>query len=788
MKSSFLNHTGLLLAICAGSSAFAQDATPTVALPSPSPAAVATTAPVDTSTPATPAKIVKPTSTSKTYQDAYVKKDVRGLVSLDFVNVEISEIVKSISEITRRNFIYDEKVRGKITLVSPKPVTVDEAYRAFISALEVKELTVLKIGGLYKIIPIRDMKTQPLASESATGSQDEFITRIIPVQHTNADEISKSLRGLVSKNGDLISYPATNSIILTDSIANIRRITDIIKKLDQKGFQESIQIIKLKYAPASDTAEKITRIFELNAPRNVVPNAQGNIDNNSKVITKVIPDERTNSIIVVANAEGFRRIQELIDQVDRTFIEDTGKGRVHVHYLQYADATELAATLGGVTPARANTSTGRNTSGNGSIFPQGGNAQQTPQVQPAARNTGGGAQLGDDIKITADPFTNALIITASPTDYESLLPIIHKLDIRRPQAFVEAMILEVDINKASEIGIAGNGAGTIKGAKVFGATTFGNNSSVFLPTAGDSLQGLALGVQGSTISIPLSGGENLTIPVFGGFFRALQTSGVVNVLSTPNILTQDNTEAEIVVGQVVPFITAQGRDVNNQPINQVQRENVAITLRLTPQINSSDELTLKIFQENQDLVASADSATLGPTTSKRSAQTTVLVKDGQTITIGGLINDRILDSTSKVPILGDIPLIGWLFKSKSKSKRKTSLVILLTPHIIRYPEDMEKISIRKNQERMDFNKQNLVEEHPGLKQYKLDRDLHVPTTQKKFTPVESTPEVFATPVPTPKAKPEPTTPSRRPEIRMDEPPIAVTPPPEATPLPTEAPK
>ncbi|MCB0308406.1 MAG: type II secretion system secretin GspD [Bdellovibrionales bacterium] len=741
---------------------------------------------VETSAPSSSQKLVRPTSKSNTYEDSYIKKDAKGRVHLDFVNVEISEIVKSISEVTKRNFIFDEKVRGKITLVSPKPVSINEAYRAFISALEVKDLTVIKVGNLYKIVPIRDMKTQPLPSSSATGSYDEFVTRIIPIQHTDANEMSKSLRGLVSKNGDLIAYPATNTLIITDSIANIRRILTIIKKLDQKGFQEGIHVIKLQYAPASDTADKVMKIFELSSQRTpTVPNPNVSTDNNAKFISKVIPDERTNSIIVVANEEGFRRVQELVSQIDRTILEDAAKGRIHVHYLQYADATELSGILSGITPAKSSSSNRGNRNSN--MFTPGGTPPpNSPTVVIGGQ--GGTPLLGEETKINADPYTNSLIITASPSDYESLLPVINKLDIRRPQAFVEAMILEVDIDKASELGTASNLAGTISGSKVFGATTFGSTSSVFLPTDPTSLQGLAVGFQGRTIDIPLAGGESLSIPIFGGFFKALQTNGTVNVLSTPNILTQDNTEAEIVVGQVVPFITAQGRDVNNQPINQIQRENVAITLRLTPQINSSDELTLKIFQESQDLVSGPDVNTFGPTTSKRSAQTTVLVKDGQTVTVGGLINDRIQESTSKVPILGDIPLLGWLFKSKSKTKRKTSLVIFITPHIIRYPEDMERVSIRKNEERMRFNRINGIKEHPGLKSYELDRDLKVPQKQKDSTPKDSPNAQFFqdetpdAPVPSPIQESSDSTQSEETlKPNQPEPPIEMT-------LPEETPK
>lgn len=330
----------------------------------------------------------------------------------------------------------------------------------------------------------------------------------------------------------------------------------------------------------------------------------------------------------------------------------------------------------------------------------------------------------------ADEQTNSLIITSSSSDYQSLIPVINKLDIRTPQAFVEAMILEVDVDKVTDIGVTGN-LGTTYGNKrdqmqVFGATSFGGIlSSINLPTSTSSLQGLVIGSRGRIIDVPLGGGNSLEIPVFGGLFKALQTSGIVNVLSTPNILTRDNKEAEIIVGKKLPFISSQGRDVNNQPINQIQREDVALTLRVKPQINSSDEITLDIFQEIQDIISNSD--IFGPTTSKRSAKTTVLVKNGQTVTIGGLITDRISNTKSKVPLLGDIPLIGWLFRSSNNTKSRVSLMMYLTPSIIRSPEDLEAITLNQNFERKEFMRANRSDEHPGIKHYGLNKDLQAPS-------------------------------------------------------------
>jgi general secretion pathway protein D len=315
--------------------------------------------------------------------------------------------------------------------------------------------------------------------------------------------------------------------------------------------------------------------------------------------------------------------------------------------------------------------------------------------------------------------------------------VINRLDIRRPQAFVEAMIMEVDIDKASDLGVAANG-GQLFGSNdenvVFGATTFGSTSSIALPVTG--AEGLLLGIQGESISIPIGGGETIDVPTFGSVFRALQTDGTINVLSTPTILTRDNMEAEIIVGQVVPFVTTSGRDVNNQPINQIQRENVALTLRVTPQINASNELTMDIFQEIQDLVPGPNIELFGPTTSTRSAKTTVLVKDGQTVSIGGLISDRISTSNSKVPILGDAPLIGWLFRNRSNQKKRLSLMMFLTPHIIRTPEDLEDMTVRKNIQRRKFLEKNRMDDHPAMEKYGLNRSFRA-NDADQVTPANS---------------------------------------------------
>ncbi len=702
------------------------------AIPSPAPSPTPTpsvTVPTQTPEPARSNKKSKSSNSNSTSSnsDDRIKIDEKGKIQMDFVNAEISDLAQSIGELTKRNFIIDDKVRGTITIISPQAITIEEAYQAFISALEVKGFAVTKVGKMNKIVPLREMNKLPIPTdvEFSMGGGDAFVTKLIPISHTRSSDIAKALRFFLTKNGDLVSYEPTNTLIITDSVSNLRRIERIISRLDSTGFQESVNILKLKYAPAVDVAEKIQKIFDLGSGTGIpaaVPPGADEGKGSFQYTSKVIPDERTNSLIIVSNAEGYQKISEIVKMIDKSLEDQIGSGRIHVHPLQYADATELTTTLSGVTAAASKKGT-----------------EKSKNVsQPVVPTTGATVGLlGGDVTIAADDQTNSLIITASANDYQSLIPVINQLDTRRPQAFVEAMILEVNIDKASELGVASNianGFGDTDKVKGFAATSFGSTSSLFLPTTADAISGLVVGAQSRMIDIPLAGGETLSIPLFGGFFRALQTSGTVNVLSTPNILTLDNKEAEIIVGKKVPFISSQGRDINNQPINQIQREDVALTLRVKPQINSSDELTMDIFQEIQDIVPGADIETFGPTTSKRSTKTTVLVKNGQTITIGGLISDRVDTSTSKVPLLGDIPLIGWLFRNKSSSKSRLSLLMYLTPTIIRSPEDLETVTLRKNDERRNFLEKNRLKENQGVVGYGLNRDLKAPQPTPSDSP------------------------------------------------------
>ncbi len=655
---------------------------------------------------------------------SFTEAFAKDMVNLDFQDADIKDVIKSISEITGKNFILDDRIRGRVTIISPTPVTVDEAYQAFISALELKNYTVIKTTGrTYKVVPSRVAKSSPITtiSDRETPYGDTFITRLIPIRYISASEISKSLKTLVSPNGTISEYGPTNTLIVTDSASNIRRLMKIIGKLDKEGSVEGVEVIPLKNASAQEVAQKLLSIFPQKREGSLLTKAlakRRGIQEPAvaQSISKIIPDDRTNSLIVVANRQGLERLLDIVKRLDIEVKALEGRGKIHVHYLEHADAEELAATLsslssGSRTPTRRPTPVTRRTNTKGN----------TSASSPVGATT---IEIFEgEIKIAPDVATNSLVITASAPDYDALKGVISKLDIPRPQVFVEALIMEVSMTKLSKIGTAGSGGGQAGSANnpttLFGATQLGGLSSLILNPA--AATGLAVGFRSREISVPTGNGTSISVPIYGALFRAWQENDVFNIISTPNILTTDNKEAEIVIGKVVPVITAQQQSTTGTSnlINSISREKVATTLKVTPQINESDFVTLDIYQEISEVIGQSD--TLGPTTSTRSAKTTVVVQDGQTVVIGGLIKDKYSKTVTKVPILGDIPLLGLLFRNTSKNIDKINLMIFITPHIIHKPMDLQRVTVEKNKQRRRFNRTNKVGEHEGVKKYGIDK-------------------------------------------------------------------
>lgn len=653
------------------------------------------------------------------------------LISMDFPDVEIKDIVKSISEITGKNFIIESSASGKVSIMSPTPVTVDEAYQAFLSAIGMKGYAVCEEGKIYKIMKKSAAKREcgiPVEEEFSIATGDEMITRIIPIQYIDANEIQKALKLMISQTtGSSVAYGPTNSLIVTDTASNIRRLIKIIQKLDKQGFEKSVEVIPLQYAQATDVAEKILTIYNQGKARSSDNSFSYNIERGAEVST-VIPDTRTNSLIVTANRKGLSNVLDLIAELDKQIANEMNQGRIHVRHLKHADAEQMAELLSSLLGGGSGTkkkSSGSSQSPAKLRIPvsQGGDDSVNTDTSPSIVAGGGtaGALFQDEIRVVADPGTNSIVVTATPGDYNSLQSVISQLDVRRPQVFVEALIMEVNMSKTLEVGVSGHGGAANSNGIAFGSSGTGTLAPDLKSIA--STGGLVLGGLGKAMTL---GG--LSIPAQGFLLKAMQKNDSINVLSAPNILTSDNQKAEIVVGSRVSVPTTAGQDTGGNPLTTFSTEQVGLELHVTPQINDGDEVTLEIEQKIEDIannLTQKDIATYGLRTDQRKAKTTVVAQNGQTIVIGGLIKDKETKTKTKVPLLGDIPVLGALFKQTSVGNEKVNLMVFLTPTILRDPKDMSRISVQKNTQRQRFNKKNNVPENKGLYNYGYDESMNM---------------------------------------------------------------
>ncbi len=642
---------------------------------------------------------------------------------LDFDRAEIAEVIKTISDLTGHNFILPDNIRGRITILSPTPVSADQAYAAFLAALEANQLAVYKVGDFYKIIPKNQAQRSSVPTvidqEGTWDLNEQVVTRLFRLEHVEADQVSSITNSFLSRDGDVQTFPP-DILIITDVGLNLHRIERILRQLDQVGSAaDEIRILQIEHAAAADIAEKLMQIFQqTGATRTTTQRATSPAarraaarrqqqDDEDVEISQVIADERTNKIIVIADQRSFNRIEEIISHLD---VPIEGDGQVHVHYLMNANAEELASTLSQLVETRT---------------------QTRAQRSRGDRDEAAGAIFEGDMRISADSGTNSLVIVSSYNDYRALRRVIEQLDIQRRQVFVEAVIMEVSADVAQEIGLAFHqgSAPTVKGerAPVLLGTQLGGLNSLSLSSL---LQfgGFLAGIQGPPV--PGTEGLPVSVPSFGVVLHALQRDSNVNVLSTPHILTTDNEEAEISVGENVPFqagfappgvsgLLGGGTETGGEAGDAdallrsfggigglgsfyapIQRQNVELRLRIRPQINESDHVRLNIDEQIEEI--SAVDRVLGPTTSRRTAKTTVIARDGQTIVLGGLMQERNVESISKVPVLGDIPVLGRLFRTSEVRSVKTNLLLFLTPYIIKDESDFRRIFERKLAERQEF--------------------------------------------------------------------------------------
>jgi general secretion pathway protein D len=631
-----------------------------------------------------------------------------GKVQLNFPDREINEVVDAMSNFTGKNFIYDDRVRGRVTIVSPTCVTIDEAYEVFQSVLQVKGFTTVAApGGAIKVIPLREAKeTNVETVRGTTPTSDRFITRLIPLRYIDAEQISNTLKPLVSKDASMVAYPPTNTIILTDSGTNIRRILDILRDIDVETYKEELTVVHLRHADATTLAQQLSEIFfaEVSTPGGSpgtpvsarqrralqptpgVPQPPGDAGPGASV--RIITDARTNSLLLLSSRQKTAEIKEAIARLD---VKAEGGGRIHVYRLKHADAEELGTTLntllGGASAAPA-----------GGVAIAGGAPIGAPLRAAVTELVEGG------LSVTPDPPTNSLVIQGSVEGFNALSEVIAKLDTPRPQVLVEALIMEVDVSDGLGLGFSGLatitsgddsfGVGSLTGPDI-GTSTNPNLSQLLAAAAGSTFAGGAQIQTGKTvINALLTASANVT---------------GTNVLSAPHVLTLDNEQAEIKVGSNIPIITsrvesAQGQNTNGLASSvNVERLDIGVTLRVTPQISEGETLRLKIFQEVTGVTSSQFGTgsienEVGPTLTNRKVENSVVVSDGETVVIGGLIDETNTEEESKVPWLGDIPVLGWLFKSTKDDVVKTNLLIFLTPHIIRAREDHASQTIRKREE------------------------------------------------------------------------------------------
>ncbi|HEY3308079.1 MAG TPA: type II secretion system secretin GspD [Desulfuromonadaceae bacterium] len=593
-------------------------------------------------------------------------------VVLNFNEVDISTMVKFISDLTGKNFVLDDRVKGKISVFSPSKLSIDEAYNVFVSVLELKGFTVVQSGKVAKIVPTAGIKQSgfTLLSEGAQAPVNEkYVAQVYKLDNITAQEAMTFLQPMVSKDGHISAFGPGNLLLILDSSINLRKLRGILEMIDTDRPRANLEVIYLKNAAAEGTATAI-RQWLTGSDRPPAPGQQAATGGGAGA--GVMADQRLNALLIYGNDNAKAAIREMVAKLDVAPPEASSK--VNVYYLENTDATEMAKVLDGVVKGISNLPAGQ---------PGQAVAAAAPQASPFESGK---------ITITPDKASNSLVIMASLADYNNIIQVIKKLDRRSKQVFVQVLIAEVSLNKSRDIGMQ---AGLI-GA---GAARYIAGGGFYDPFG--ALAGLIK--SDSAIGAILQKNPDFSFqkPVnIAAVLSALDSNGLLNVLSTPNILTSDNKEAEITVGDNVPFKGASTLVSSGISTTSVERKDVGINLKIKPQISEGDYIRMDINQEIS--AVKPTDATLGAQdliTSKRAAKTSIVIKDNETVVIGGLIQDQETENISKVPFLGDIPGLGWLFKTKSKSRQKTNLMILLTPHIVKDATDLSSIS---NQQRQQF--------------------------------------------------------------------------------------
>lgn len=582
------------------------------------------------------------------------------ITSFDFPKTSITDLTKHMQKLTGINLILDKDVKGTVSIMAPSPITVGDAWKAYLTALNMNGYTLVKNGAFYKIVRSSNIRYTPtkIYTGSYTPDTENYVMRVIPLKNISSSEISRSFRPFMSRYGRVMDIKQTNTVIIQDTGANINRLVRLIKFIDVPGHEESLLIIPVKNSSAQEIAKLLDQILSTRSSSKFRSSSKKKEGAN---IGRVIAEPRTNSIIAMANAAGAKQLRGLINKLDVKLVSSSG-GRIHVYYLNHGDAETLSKTLSSLV-SNSSRKTSRFTKANSekSLF-------------------------NSEVKITADKANNAIVVTASPTDYLTIKNVISKLDIARDQVYVEGMIMETNISKAKGFGISILGAYGSGGAQKAGFTGGSNDLVGLLQGNITSLGGLFIGGgTGGKVVQDLGNGKTATINSVNGLITAIATDSNTNVLATPQILVLDNTEGVFEVGETVPT-PEKTNSANGSSTVSVKEQKIAMTLKITPQINKVTRyIKLKIDQKIEDFSQRKlpeGLASQGVATTTRSVVTTVNARDKDTVAMGGLMRDREVDSESKVPLLGDIPVLGWLFKQTTKNVTKLNLLFFLTPKIM----------------------------------------------------------------------------------------------------------
>ncbi len=642
-------------------------------------------------------------------------------VTLNFVNAEIEGVSRAMSAILRRPILVDPRVKGTITLYSEQAVRPDEAYRNYLAALRGLGFTVVEVGNLLKVVPEADAKLQTgtvSIGDEVTRRGDQVLTQIFKLNHENANNLVPVLRPLISPNNTINAAAGTNTLVITDYADNLQRIAKIIAAMDTPGSGDA-EVITLKHAVASDIAQLVQRMGDSVAAPGVPGGAGGAL--------QVLVDPRSNSLLVKAPTPArMASVRALIDQLDQPLQGAGANGNIWVVHLKNADAVKLATVL-----RAAFSSTGGGGAGGGTSSSPSSPLSSAPGSPPGSTSTASAAATTPVSAspspstggfVQADPSTNSLIITAPEPLYRQIRTMIEQLDSRRAQIYIESMIVEVSGNDDADFGFQWQGLIGKSGDKtgLIGGTNFGTLSNLATITAA--------GASGTAGLADIKLGEGLNLGLirdFGGAYglaaiaRILQSQTNTNIVSTPNLVTLDNEEAKIIVGSNVPFITGQFTNTGTattSPFQTIERKDVGITLRIRPQVGEGGTVRMTLYQESSSVSSSTAPGTsnAGPTTDKRSIESTVVVDDGQILVLGGLIEDKYTDTSSKVPLLGDIPYVGALFRSESRSKKRTNLMVFLRPIVMRDGATADRLSIDRYDHIRAFQQNNQPKPTPLL--------------------------------------------------------------------------